>query len=67
MTGKLRRSAPRMRRGDQLCPADCPTRAVGCRKTCKAWAEHERRKAERYKADEERRASWLAPANKALE
>ena len=30
------------------CPRDCPKRAVGCRTDCEAWAEHEKRKAERY-------------------
>ena len=32
------------------CPKDCPRRAVGCRTDCLDWAEHERRKAERYAA-----------------
>lgn len=33
----------------QLCPKDCPRRAVGCRDGCESWAEHERRKQERYR------------------
>ena len=30
------------------CCYGCTKRAVGCRETCEAWAEHERQKAERY-------------------
>lgn len=31
-----------------VCPPDCLRRKVGCRSDCPEWAEHERRKAERY-------------------
>lgn len=40
------------------CCYGCGRRSVSCRETCEAWAEHERRKAERYaKQDLERRGT----------
>lgn len=44
------------------CPRDCPRRAVGCRTDCPDWAEHERRKAERYAAAS--RAAAAEPVNR---
>ena len=37
------------------CCYGCTKRAVGCRETCEAWAEHERQKAERYAKQEAER------------
>lgn len=42
------------------CPKDCPRRAVGCRTDCTDWQEHEKRKAERYTANQRWAAAFPA-------
>lgn len=49
---------------DKACCYGCEKRAVGCREACEAWAEHERKKAERYaRKDLERRGTYLIGAS----
>ena len=43
---------------EQVCPRDCIRRKVGCRSSCPDWAEHEKRKAERYAAKQLECASY---------
>lgn len=45
------------------CCYGCTKRAVGCRETCEAWAEHERQKAERYAKQDAERVSRYGFSN----
>lgn len=47
-----------MAKSTTCCPKDCPRRAVGCRSDCPDWQDHERKKAERYAAHQQRIASY---------
>ena len=38
------------------CCFDCEKRQLGCRTSCEAWAEHEKRKKAKYASKEQRRS-----------